>query len=65
MSRPITDNSIKKYILEGVETILDISERAESVTFTVKIDKKTVPTISYKINGFPLIIKRGGDVNDT
>ena len=58
------DKLEKKHILNGIEDLLDLAEIADSVEFTVKIDKESIPTISYEVSGFPLMYKREGDIND-
>ena len=61
--KPITKNPLKKTLLDGIENILDAVGVADNVEIKIKINKKTVPTISYKIDGFPVIYKesKGGD----
>ena len=62
--RPITENSLKKTLIEGIENILTAANVADNVEIKIKINKKSVPTISYKIDGFPIVVKRGGDEDD-
>jgi galactitol-specific phosphotransferase system IIB component len=44
------NNEVSKTILRSVEELLDISEVAESVEFTIKVDKTAIPTLSYKVD---------------
>lgn len=52
----------KKSILRGIEDFLNLTEIADSVEFTFKFNKESVPTVSYKISGFP--INAGTTSND-
>lgn len=45
----------KKAILRGVEDFLNLAERADSVEFTFKFVKGFAPTVSYKIDRYPIM----------
>jgi hypothetical protein len=49
------ENPIKKTLLRCVENLLDISEGSERVEFTIKVDKKAIPTISYKVDNCQIL----------
>lgn len=55
MAKAICKKTKKEQALQLIKDLLDVSDIADSVEFTVKIDRESIPTISYKINGFPLI----------
>ena len=57
----INEWTSKEAILDCVKNFLEAANCAESAEFTVKINKKSVPTISYKINEYPIIIPARGD----
>ena len=55
MARKIKDNPLKEVILRGVEQLIDIAETSKGVEITITINKDSAPTISYKIDEFPII----------
>ena len=62
--KAITEESKKKILLDSIGNILDAADLADDVELTIKIKKNSVPFISYKIKGFPMMrvpINRIGD----
>lgn len=50
----ITEKSLEKIISEGVENILTGAKMARRVEINIVVDRNSVPTISYKIDDFPI-----------
>lgn len=51
----ITQKSQKQIILDGVKNILEASDMARRTEIKIVVDKSSVPTISYKIDDFPIL----------
>lgn len=64
MAMKIHEPTLKKAILQGVEQLVELSENAKGVEFTIAITKDAVPTISYKIDEMPILLERKGVVKE-
>lgn len=63
MARPITEFTSKEAVIDCLKNFLEAASCAANAEFTVKINKNSVPTISYKINEYPIMFPpRGGDI---
>lgn len=54
---PNTKNakSMKETILKRVGHIIDMADVVTGLEITISIGKEVIPTVSYKVEGFPII----------
>jgi hypothetical protein len=60
-TKGISANPMHKAIHEGIGCFLSVAERAKSAEITISMSADAVPTISYKVDQLPILVK---EVND-
>ena len=55
MKKTITQDVLIRNATGAVEQLLMAHDVAKSIKITIDVDKISVPTISYSVNGLPLI----------
>lgn len=56
MAKARKHGSLVDCIRRGTEDLVKMAEKAKSVELTLKFNKDSVPTVSYKVDELPLIV---------
>ena len=56
MIKGITAKTFPQYVARIVESILTAGETAKNIEIAISVDEDAMPTISYKVDGTPLIV---------